>query len=83
MNCYKCGKDMDNPNGDPQIKGVEVDVDIEGKQRTPENIAYFNKQLGKHSNGEGGCNVAICYECYIDNLFTGYPVFQHTPLATK
>ena len=25
--------------------------------------------LGKYSNGAGECDVAICFECYIDGLF--------------
>lgn len=81
MRCYRCGKEVDSPKEDCSLKGVEVTVSLEGKQRTPENIEYFNKQLGKYSDGKGGCHVAICYECYIDNLFSGYPVFQHSPVT--
>ena len=69
MKCWKCGKGMDNPNGDYTIKGVEVTVSLEGVQRTPENMEYVNGQLGKYADGDGGCHVGICYECYIDGLF--------------
>ena len=69
MKCQNCGKEMDNPNGDYSIKGVEVTVSLEGVQRTPENIEYVNRQLGKYADGNGGCHIAICYECYIDRLF--------------
>jgi len=83
MKCQKCGKEMDNPKGDYQLKGVEVIVSLQGMQRTKENIEYTNIQLGKYADGNGGCKVAICYECYIDNLFSGYPVFQHSPTYIK
>jgi len=69
MKCYKCGKDMDNENGDYTIKGIAVTVQLAGEQRTEENIQYANSQLGKYSDMRGGCDVAICYECYIDGLF--------------
>ena len=69
MKCFKCGKEMENPDGDYSIKGVEVEVSLEGVQRTPGNIEYTNKQLGKYADGKGGCHVAICCECYIDGLF--------------
>jgi len=82
MKCQNCGKEMDNPNGDYQIKGVEVTISLEGVQRTPENIEYTNRQLGKYTDGDGGCHIAICFECYIDNLFSGYPVMQHSPIYT-
>ena len=56
---------MDNEDGDCTFKGIDVNVILDGVQKTPENIAYFNKQLGKYSDGNGECHVAICYECYI------------------
>ena len=72
MNCSKCGKNIDNPNGSYTIKGIVVKVGFGNGQKTPENIDYANKQLGKYSNGEGECDIAICYECYIDTLFHNF-----------
>ena len=70
MNCYKCGKEMENSNGKGYIfRGIDVNVTIEDNMKTPEQIEYNNLQLGKYSNGNGECHVAICYECYIDGLF--------------
>jgi len=68
---------MDNLNSDYTITGIIVTVSLEGDQRTPGNIEYANRQLGKYADGDGGCKVALCYECYMDNLFSGYPVVQH------
>ena len=70
MNCWKCKKDM----GENKylLSGIEVNVpgELGSKEHyTPEQIAYNNLQLGKYSDGKGGCHVAICYECYIDGLF--------------
>jgi len=69
MDCSKCGKDLTNPDGDYEIKGITVDVTFGSFKSTPENVEYANRQLGKYSNGQGECHVAICYECYIDGLF--------------
>ena len=69
MKCWKCDKEMDREDGGKIIKGVEVVVEIEPPLGAKETIEYNNKQLGKYSNGAGGCHVAICYECYIDGLF--------------
>ena len=69
MECWKCDKEMDNKNGDYTIKGVAVDITLGSFSPTLENVKYANKQLGKYSNGNGECHVAICYECYIDGLF--------------
>ena len=81
MKCFKCGREMDREDGQMTIKGICVDVTLQAEtsapdsliitsnQSTPENIAYNNLQLGKYSDGNGGCHVAICYECYIDGLF--------------
>lgn len=74
MKCQKCGKELGNLEGYFTLKGVEVTVSLEEMNRTPENIKYINKQLGKYADGEGGCKVAICYECYIDNMFRDYPL---------
>ena len=95
MKCQKCNKEMDRDIGGdltfpgivasvaPTLKGVEVTVRLEPPQDTQENIDYFNKQLGKYSNGKGECHIAICYECYIDNLFSGYPVILAKPIINK
>jgi len=69
MKCWKCGKEMDNKDGDYKIKGIAIDVTLESFNPTSENVEYANRQLGKYSNGNGECHVAICYECYIDGLF--------------
>jgi len=68
MKCQNCGKEMDNLKGDYSIKGLEVNISLEGNQRTPENIEYTKGQLGKYADGDGGCHVGICFECYIDRL---------------
>jgi len=81
MQCWKCKKEMDNANGEYQIVGVAVTISLVGKQITADNIEYGNKQLGKYADGLGGCRVAICYECYIDNLFSSALVVQHRPSA--
>ena len=69
MKCYKCGKEMDREDGNLIVKGIDVNVCIEESNKTKKTIDYNNVQLGKYSNGEGECHVAICYECYIDGLF--------------
>jgi len=81
MKCWKCDKEMDREDGNMTIKGICVDVTLPTEispldsliptpnPSTPENIAYNNLQLGKYSDGNGECHVAICYECYIDGLF--------------
>ena len=69
MQCYRCGKEMEREDSRAILEGVVVEVKIELDPILPEDIDYYNKQLGKYSNGEGGCRVGICYECYIDGLF--------------
>ena len=70
MKCFKCGKETERDDGDHTIQGIKVDVTLEEPDRTPETIAYNNLQLGKYSNGDGECHLRICYECYIDSLFS-------------
>lgn len=82
MKCFKCGKEMEREDGNMTIKGICVDVTLQDEisppdslvissnLRTPENIDYNNLQLGKYSDGNGECHVAICYECYIDGMFS-------------
>ena len=66
MNCYQCDKRMDRDDDKATtIKGVVITVKCE----KPEDVDYMNAQLGRYSDGEGGCDVAICDECYIDTLF--------------
>ncbi len=69
MECYKCGKEMGRTDGGPIIAGVKVDVTMNASDKTKKTIDYNNGQLGKYSDGNGECHVAICYECYIDGLF--------------
>ena len=67
--CRRCGKDMGRGDDGPTIKGIKVTVQLGETQQTPADIEYNNRQLGKYSDGNGGCDVGICYECYIDVLF--------------
>ena len=67
MQCFKCGKATNREDGGATIEGIRVTVKLDNK--TPEDIAYNNTQLGKYSSGNGECEVCICYECYIDGLF--------------
>ena len=63
MQCHHCHKEMDRD--DPKattIKGVTITVKCE----KPEDVHYMNDQLGKYSDGKGGCDVGLCYECHID-----------------
>lgn len=69
MKCFKCDKEMDREDEGTTLKGIEVNLTITEPKRTKEDIAYYNVQLGKYSNGKGECHVRICYECYIDGLF--------------
>ena len=69
MKCFKCGKEMDREDGGLPLKGIEVKVSIQPSEQTREGIDYKNLQLGKYSDGGGGCNVAVCFECYVDALF--------------
>ena len=69
MKCFKCGKEMDRESSRATLKGVEVNVKMKLDPILPEDITYYNEQLGKYSNGNGECDVCICYECYIDGLF--------------
>lgn len=69
MKCFKCGKEMEREDGGATVKGLAVDITKDESDRTQETIDYNNLQLGKYSDGNGECHVAICYECYIDGLF--------------
>ncbi len=80
MKCWKCQKEMHREDGKEASPGIKFDISMQDEPskdcvtissnlRTPENIAYNNLQLGKYSDGNGECHVAICYECYIDTLF--------------
>ncbi len=72
MKCWKCDKEMDRDDGGTTLKGVVVTV---GESKgadviiTPGDLDYREKQLGKYADGNGGCHVGICYECYIDGVF--------------
>ena len=69
MECWKCNKEMGRGSSRALLKGIEVQVKVALDPILPEDIEYYDKQLGKYSNGNGGCEVSICYECYIDGLF--------------
>ncbi len=63
MQCNHCRKEMDRDDDKAlTIKGVTITVKCDNS----EDIEYMNTQLGKYSDGKGECNVAICYECFID-----------------
>lgn len=68
-NCFKCGKEIWREQSKATLVGVEVEIKMALTPVLPEDIDYYNKQLGKYSNGKGECDVGICYECYIDGLF--------------
>lgn len=70
INCFKCGKRISRDDGGVEKKGQEVNLNIASYiEITPVDIEYLNRQLGKYSDGKGGCDVAICLECYIDKVF--------------
>lgn len=69
MKCYKCGKEMERENSRATLTGIVIEVKMTLDPILPEDIDYYNKQLGKYSNGNGACHIGICYECYIDGLF--------------
>ncbi len=69
MKCFKCEKEMDREDSLATIKGIKVDVEMGLDPILSGDIDYYNKQLGKYSNGKGECHVGLCYECYIDVLF--------------
>ena len=62
--CARCGKIISREDGGPEIQGLSMTATLEA--RTPENIEYNNLQLGKYSDGQGGCAVSVCFECHID-----------------
>ena len=69
MKCWKCDKEMGRENSRETLGGIEVEVKMNLTPVLPDDIDYYNKQLGKYSDGKGECKVGICYECYIDGLF--------------
>ena len=68
MKCFKCGKEMEREDGRATLTGIEVEVKMNLDPVLSEDIVYYNKQLGKYSNGKGECKIGICYECYVDGL---------------
>ena len=68
MKCLKCDKEMDREDGKFSMRGKTFDVDIPEAFKTKETIDYCNVQLGKYSDGNGECHIAICYECFIDGF---------------
>ena len=83
MKCWKCGKEMDREGGGTTLKGVDVAVAIGLTPITQADIDYFNAQLGKYSDGNGECKVGICYECYIDGLFSSTKIFQSMEIRSS
>lgn len=69
MKCWKCGKEMDREDEGTTLEGITIAVNVKEEKRTIADVIYYNKQLGKYSDGNGECKVGICYECYIDGLF--------------
>lgn len=69
MKCWKCGKEMDRESSRATVEGMLVEVKMSLDPVLPEDVEYYNQQLGKYSDGKGECKVGICYECYIDGLF--------------
>jgi len=69
MKCFKCGKEMDREDGGTPLQGIEVTIEVKEDSRSQADIDYYNTQMGKYSDGNGECHVAICYECHIDGLF--------------
>uniref|UniRef100_A0A6M3LTV2 Uncharacterized protein n=1 Tax=viral metagenome TaxID=1070528 RepID=A0A6M3LTV2_9ZZZZ len=69
MKCFKCRKEMGREDGGPTLVGISMQVHLENHPQEPATRDYNNHQLGKYSNGTGECDVAICFECYIDGLF--------------
>ena len=73
MKCFKCNKEMDREDGGTIIKGISIDVTRPDILKPPLELdadyEYNKLQLGKYSNNDGECHVAICYECYIDGVF--------------
>lgn len=70
MKCWKCGKEMDREDGGTTLKGIEVRVQLTEEHRSQADIAYYKEQLGEYSSDDGQCDIALCYECYIDRLFS-------------
>ena len=68
MECFKCHKEMGRTDGGPTLEGIEIKVII--NDRTPENVGYNRRQLGKYGDSRGDCDIAICFECHIDALFS-------------
>lgn len=70
MLCDRCGKQMSREDGMDkfELSGVDVSIHLSDDVKTPENIEYYNKQMGRYSNGEGCCHLSLCIECWFDSL---------------
>ena len=66
VNCIKCNKKISRDDGGPETMALKLTVTI--KDETPENIAYQKLQLGKYADSKGECEIALCWECKIDNI---------------
>uniref|UniRef100_A0A6M3LVT4 Uncharacterized protein n=1 Tax=viral metagenome TaxID=1070528 RepID=A0A6M3LVT4_9ZZZZ len=65
MKCIRCTKEISRSDSDTLLVGIDIQVSKD-TTTTEADIEYMNKQLGKYSDGNGGCHVQVCYECYID-----------------
>ncbi len=70
MECFECGKEMTMEDGEPSLTDcvIRVSPASENVIPSPGTVDYFNKQLGKHSDGAGSCHIEICFGCYIDGV---------------
>ena len=69
MKCLKCGKETSRENNRVTLIGMYAKVKMNLDPTLPDDIDYYNQQLGKYSNGQGECEVCLCYECYLDGMF--------------
>lgn len=68
MLCWKCSKEISRETSRATLVGISVDVKMNLDPILPGDIDYLNEQLGKYSDGNGECHIALCYECYLDGL---------------
>ncbi len=61
---------MAREEGEPDLTGLDIRVSpaSENVPPSPGTVDYFNKQLGKHSDGAGSCHIEICFECFLDGV---------------
>ena len=64
-NCYKCGKEMEDKNGELVI-GMLIRVSTDSQK--PEREKFLKEQLGPY---EPNRDYIICYECLLRSIFGG------------